>query len=119
MGYTTEFIGKFKLNKQLTLDDNLWLQDFSAEDHRNDEDVPGYYCQWIPSDDGWAIEWDENEKFNNYIEWLEWLIERFFAPKGYILNGQVRWEGEENDDIGLLVVANNKIMVKKAKITFE
>jgi len=28
---------------------------------------PGLWCQWIPSDDGTAIEWDGGEKFYEYV----------------------------------------------------
>lgn len=31
---------------------------------------PGLWCQWIISDDGTKLEWDGNEKFYNYTEWL-------------------------------------------------
>jgi hypothetical protein len=70
---------------------------------------PGLWCQWIPTEDGAGIEWDGGEKFYNYQEWLEYLVQHFLAPWGFILNGAVRWQGEERDDRGFLYVKNNVV----------
>jgi hypothetical protein len=64
---------------------------------------PGLWLQWIPSDDGETIQWDGGEKFYNYVEWLEYLIEMILSPRGYVLNGEVEWQGEETDDRGKIV----------------
>ena len=72
---------------------------------------PGLWCQWIPSEDGMALVWDEGEKFYNYVEWLAYLIDRIIAPAGYVLNGEVEWEGEESTDAGIIRVDNNVISV--------
>ena len=77
---------------------------------------PGLWCQWVPSEDGSAIVWDEGEKFYNYVEWLRYLIEHFLAPWGYKLNGSVEWRGEEDDDRGRIVVKDNIVTVLVAQI---
>ena len=82
-------------------------------------DQPGLWCQWTPNEDGTEIEWDGGEKFYNYVEWLKYLIKNFLAPWGYSLNGEVQWSGEESGDLGIIVVKNNKVTTKRAKITFE
>ena len=69
-------------------------------------DVPGLWCQWIINDYG-NLEWDGNEKFYNYVEWLEYLIKHFFEPEGYILNGIINFQGDESDDCGYIKVTNN------------
>ena len=68
---------------------------------------PGLNMQWVPNADGTSIEWDEGEKFCEYIEWLEYIIENFLTPWGYVLNGKVSWYGEENSDQGVIHVKNN------------
>lgn len=73
------------------------------------EDQPGLWCQWIPNEDGTAIEWDGVEKFYSYVEWLEYLVEHFIGPWGYQLNGSVDWEGEESGDMGTIWVKDNQI----------
>jgi hypothetical protein len=80
---------------------------------------PGLWCQWVPTSDDAGIEWDGGEKFYNYTEWLSYLIEHFLAPWGYVLNGEVEWVGEDRDDRGKIVVTNNVISTKLAKISWE
>ena len=63
--------------------------------------------------------WNGGEKFYNYIEWLEYLIKNLLEPWGYALNGEVTWQGEERDDIGKLIVTNNKVSVKNGTIKWE
>ena len=108
MGYTTTFRGRFELNKPLTVPDWNELQEF-AEDEHNGQEFPNSYCQWVPSRDGLGIEWDGNEKFYYYVEWLEYIIEHFLKPKGYVLNGAVPYQGEEMDDMGQLEVKDNEV----------
>lgn len=71
---------------------------------------PEVWCSWEPTDNNKCIAWNEVEKFYSYIAWLEYLIEHFLKPWGYILNGKVRWIGEDSEnDQGLIYVLNNKI----------
>lgn len=72
---------------------------------------PSLWLQWIPTEDRLHLEWDGNEKFYEYIEWLEYLIKNIIAPRGYILNGEVEWEGEERGDTGRIEVVDNIIKV--------
>jgi len=80
---------------------------------------PGLWCQWVPSSDGKGIQWDGNEKFYNYTEWLEYLIKNVLAPRGYKLSGSVNFFGEDRTDIGNITVKNNKVTVKRGRIVFE
>lgn len=70
---------------------------------------PGLWCQWIPSKDRTAIVWSGAEKFYYYVEWLEYLIEHFLGPWGYLLNGEVDWQGEEEEDRGTITVVENAV----------
>lgn len=76
---------------------------------------PGLWCQWIPTEDGMGIEWDGGEKFYNYTEWLVYIIEKFLAPNGYVLNGVVEWQGEEVGDVGEIFVEDNKVFTQEWK----
>lgn len=73
---------------------------------------PGLWCQWIPTDDGSELVWDGGEKFYNYVEWLQYLIDKILAPRGYSLNGECEWFGEDSGDFGKIVVENNIVRVK-------
>lgn len=73
---------------------------------------PGLWCQWEVNDSGDYLEWDGGEKFYNYVEWMEYLIEKVFAPSGHVLNGEIEWQGEDRDDAGIIVVEDNKVTIK-------
>lgn len=168
MGYTTDFTGKFNLDKPLTPQHCAYLEAFaqtrrmqrnaeatatmldpirevvglpigeqggyfvgSPRDYGTDHtpDVtnynnppagqPGLWCQWTPTEDGTAIEWDQGEKFYDYVEWLEYLIEHFLKPWGYVLNGAVDWQGEERGDIGRILIVNNAVSTKAGKVVYK
>lgn len=71
---------------------------------------PGLWCQWIPTADGGGIQWNGMEKFYDYVEWLQYLINNFIEPWGYVLRGEVNWQGEEAADVGMIWVENNVII---------
>lgn len=72
---------------------------------------PSLWCGWTPSSDGKKIVWDESEKFEAYVEWIEYIIEHFLKPWGYVLNGSCKWEGEERDDYGIILLESNTVKV--------
>ena len=150
MGYTTDFIGRFELNKQLSPKMQQYLKLFNETRRmkRNTDEVfgvqgefyvfgggsfgqanepniidfneppttqPSLWNQWTPTQDGMGIEWDGGEKFYNYTEWLVYLINKILAPNGYILNGVVQWQGEENGDVGEIFVENNRVFIQEWK----
>lgn len=119
MGYTTEFEGQLKLSRVLDLKEYKEMEEISSKDWRDDPTKPGYYCQWVVTEDGKYLEWDGNEKFYDYVEWLEWLIKNFFEPKGIILNGSLEWDGEEKGDVGKITVKDNVVTVKEGKIVYK
>jgi len=61
---------------------------------------PGLWLQWIISDDGTRLEWDEGEKFYAYVEWLAYLYKEILLPLGHTLSGHIKWRGEDFDDMG-------------------
>ncbi|MGM0203078.1 hypothetical protein [Enterococcus sp. AZ149] len=71
---------------------------------------PGLWCQWLLAEDNQTLEWDTNEKFYCYIEWIQYLIERILKPNNYVLNGAVAYRGEEFSDFGYLEVVNNQVI---------
>ena len=115
MGYSTDFDGSFDINPSLTYEQQQWLITFSQERHE-DRDLPGIWCQWIPKEihendmykhSRSELVWDGHEKFYNYVEWLQYLIDNFFNPRSMTLNGIVKWQGEHMGDRGKIVVVNN------------
>jgi len=81
------------------------------------QDQPGLWCQWEIQEDHKTIQWDGGEKFYNYIEWMQYLIEIILKPKGYVVNGEIQWQGEEPEDKGIIRVENNTVRIMEA-VTF-
>ncbi len=123
MGYQTDLFGTLKTDKQMNPEQIQELKEFADTRHGGNTspypDVPGFWCQWVPTEDGMGLEWDGNEKFYNYVEWLEYLIEKFFIPWGIKLNGEVEWEGEESGDLGIIIVKDNEVTTKEGKVTYQ
>lgn len=80
---------------------------------------PSLWCQWEPSEDGLRIGWNWEEKFYCYIEWIKYLIDSVLAPRGYYLSGNVKWVGEDADNLGKICIVNNKVTVKRGRVIYE
>ena len=120
MGYNTDFSGKFNLNKEITFSLSKTFEKLNNGDPTGIEgQIEDGYCQWVPTDDGKAIHWDSGEKFYDYVEWLKWIIDKLLKPEGFILNGEVEWDGEESGDVGKIIVKDNVIVVQNGKITYN
>jgi len=118
MGYTTTFEGHVKFSRKLTLDEKNDL-DLISDNHHDDTKFPGAYCQWVTDKYGYYLEWDGKEKFYEYIEWLEWLIENKFEQWDIVLNGSLEWQGEEARDRGIITVKDNVVIYKKTLVTYD
>lgn len=91
---------------------------------------PGLWCNWIPVEQGRAIEWNEGEKFYNAAEWMAYLIDHFLRPGAlasqvdsklfegftfdHIVNGQIEAQGEDSEDRWVLIVEDNEVSVAEA-----
>lgn len=73
---------------------------------------PSLWCKWVPTSNGMGIEWSEEEKFYDYIDWIKYLISHFLKPWGYTLNGKVKWQGERMEDRGIIMIADNTVTTR-------
>ena len=71
---------------------------------------PGLWLQWVIGDNLDTLEWDGNEKFYYYTEWLEYLIEKIFKPNNVSITGSVDYRGEKWDDNGTITILNNTVI---------
>lgn len=116
MGYTTDFDGMFRFKGPLPdrLRDELTYLQTARHDDRV---MPGLYCQWALQYENLqpvGLAWDGGEKFYDYVEWLEYIIE-LLDDEDVLLEGIVRWRGEDFDDIGFISVVDNKVTVVKGQ----
>lgn len=73
---------------------------------------PGLWCCWEITNDNAGIKGpDQRSKFYDYVEWLKYMMENFFVPWGYTVNGIISWQGEQDDDIGKIIAINSDIVV--------
>ncbi len=80
---------------------------------------PGLWCQWVVTDDGTQIEWDCNEKFYYYTKWIEYIIDHFLKPWGVVVNGEVKWYGEDSEDVGMIRITDNEVQELNGTITYN
>ena len=83
---------------------------------------PSLWCNWVTNygehcrDTAEAertlLFWNGNEKFYNYVEWLEYIIDNFIIRWENKLNGVVVWKGELDNDMGRIRIVENHITVK-------
>lgn len=86
-------------------------RDESVIDYNSCNPQPGLWCEWIINDRG-NLEWNYSEKFYYYDEWLRYLIKNFFEPEGYVLNGKIKFYGEDDDDFGVINVIDNDVSLQ-------
>jgi hypothetical protein len=72
-------------------------------------DLPWHTDLFTIAEDGASILPDEDESRYGLRLWLELLVEHFFKPAGYVLNGEVHWTADELDDRGSIFVKDNLI----------
>lgn len=77
---------------------------------------PSLWCQWTVNDAGTYLMWDGGEKFYRYVVWLQYLIDNFFTPWGYKLNGEIKWQGEDRSDRGTIIVVDSVVSTKTIDI---
>lgn len=103
-----------QLNRE---DFNSFEEYWEANENRIDaiECVPGLWCKWTVDKTGNYLKWDGMEKFYNYFPWLKYMVIHFFEPWGIVLNGKVKWQGEDPVDKGTLAIFDNKVMFRIRK----
>ena len=75
---------------------------------------PGLWCKWELYKDGQTIYWSGAEKFYDYVEWIEYIVNKILKPRGYVLEGDVTWQGEDSEDQGMICIENNVVTTKLA-----
>jgi hypothetical protein len=112
MGYTTNFAGRFDMDRLPPAEVIVALRDLEDRDFRDrplEIPAPSNYCQWVLTKDCKGLEWDGGEKFYSYDKWLEYIAKYILKPAGITLNGKVSFKGEEWSDRGWLVCDNGTV----------
>lgn len=122
-GVKTEDIEKFGKDGCFYLKDYDWSDFHSFSDMKDDKtivnindsgDMPSLWCdlEIVVENGETFIQWNGNEKSYSINEdngWFTWLIDNFFKPNGYILNGEMTWQGEDDTDTGTITITDNVV----------
>lgn len=152
MGYTTDFEGRIEIEPALNTDEIAYLNKFSDSRRMDRENGPYFvdgdgdagqgngpdevydhnhphssqpdlWCQWVPTDDGTALEWNGFEKFYESAKWMQYIMDHFIGStpaakdelpflQGHVCNGTISAQGEEPHDAWLLLVQDNQVFVQ-------
>ncbi len=158
MGYTTYFEGSVTVSPPLSAEEIEFLNKFSESRRMNrkkgpyfvdgegyagqdseddiidynspDPSQPGLWCQWVASEDGSEILWNDAEKFYEAEAWMDYIINHFVGPtpiaatelpflKGHTVNGTISADGEDSADFWKLQVNGNLVSRIEGRVSFE
>jgi len=76
-------------------------------------DQPGLFCKWTVDVEDNSIVWDGSKDFPEFFEWLNYLMETILIPRGYTVNGKVRYVGKRLDDMGIIEIKKNCVLLRR------
>lgn len=123
MGYTTDFIGEIKPDRELTasqisLMQKLFNFDPRGGDYSADSPYSFYYIDLGFNEDYSGFLWNGAEKSYGMVEQVQYVIDEFRKEFPEVnFNGEFMCQGEEYDDRWKLVVKNNE--AKKIPIVLK
>jgi len=81
-----------------------------ANQNKPPQGQPLLWCFWKLEEDGITLRYAD-PRFELYYcyAWLQYLIEHFFHPWGYTLNGEITWQGDDAEDRGTIRVKNGQL----------
>jgi hypothetical protein len=122
MGYDVYYNGEVEVAPPLSEDDAVIMRAFVNREQTDETraifaaiaagaepDLPGHEGLLEVSEERSCILPEEGESRHGVRMWLRLLLEHFLVPRGYVLNGEVRWEGQDPDDRGCIVIKDNQL----------
>lgn len=113
MGYTTKFQGSVQLDRKLTLKEAkfflgmMYNEEMTVEQMVENYDISSKlqrsYLQWAPGEDLQSFVWNQEEKFYEYVEWLQFVVDRL-KEIDVGVSGQITWSGEDTGDTGVITI---------------
>lgn len=122
MPYSVYYRGEISINPPLSEEHAAAVLAFSKKEHNEltepifarvaaseEPDLPGYSGLFDISEDRSTILPDGDESDHGLRLWLVLLVEHFLGPLGYVLNGEVAWNGSDVGDHGCIFVKDNAV----------
>lgn len=117
MSYNTTFEGKFKCTPKCNQSQINFINNINNFNIKN-YNIPNDKCCWIINNTGEYLQWNNDKSSIYYDDWIIYLLKSFFIPNNILLNGIIKWYGDDHFDIGKIIINNNCIDIFDAKITF-
>lgn len=70
---------------------------------------PRLWCAWKLDEDGMTLRYTDKQELSFCYAWLDYLIDHFFTPWGYRLDGEIIWQGDDEADHGTIVVRQSHV----------
>jgi hypothetical protein len=70
---------------------------------------PSLWCSWRLDPDGVTLRYVATSNLYLCYTWLQYLLDHFLKPWNYQLNGEIRWQGDNEADRGQIIVRANTI----------
>jgi hypothetical protein len=128
MSYDQYYNGMFAMNRLLTDQEETELTDILEKEHKEPDAPSKYIYYWVDkttnpmtSEMVSALEThnENGHSSNGMVRWLRKLIPEWFAPRGILLDGEIYWEGDENDDSGYICIEKNEVYCKLPHTTYH
>lgn len=118
MGYSTDFTGELKFNKELAASELSELKKFFGEDCRDHPEWDGasglYYIDLEFNDDFSGIRWNGAEKTYDMPECINMIITNMRKKfPSFGLFGEMLAQGEDYDDRWVLTIVDGKATRKE------
>lgn len=108
-------VGDFNCNPICNIKQINSINNINNEKIKN---CPKYICNWMVSNDGRKLKWNNQSEFIDYEDWLIFIINNYLKPNNIKLNGVISWFGVKNEDMGKIKIINNEIRIYKAVMSF-
>lgn len=111
---------KLKVDAKYGVEGEFYVNDDNSMFGKNDVVIdnnnppstqPGLWCHIVPTRDSFGLEWDGGEKTYHMEDWIFYLINRYLAPRGYVVNGTMEAFGEDHGDIWAIKVEDNVVRI--------
>ena len=113
IGYETFFRGEFEFDRELNEETKNLINNVEEETNITDSEKPDSYPFWYTN--GKELFCEEGKAYF-FEEWLGIILENIIKPRGYILNGEVEWIGEDPHDRGRILITDSEVKSLLAKI---
>lgn len=104
MGYHVDTWGEFRVEPEMSPGHIKLFNYYSRKKE-------SWSARWVVNEKGTLLEWEDDfNKIQPDPEILEYLIQKYLKLWGYLLFGEVQYQGEAERDKGTIKIQSNRIV---------